>query len=106
MKTYTLRQAEDKLIGKIGDKSRNDYELRIKLIQFGQLIKEVRKEKGLTQMELGDLIGVTKSQISKLENGNSNMTIGTIFKIFEAMKSEIYFEVKQNKKIKGEKASS
>jgi len=95
MKTYKLKDVEDKLIGKIGKPERDDYELRIKLIQFGQLIKEVRKEKKLTQDQLGELIGVTKSQISKLENGTSNMTIGTIFKIFDAMKSEILFEVKE-----------
>jgi len=94
MKTYTLKEVEDKLVGKIGTNDRDDYELRIKLIQFGQLIKEVRKEKGMTQVELGKLISVTKSQISKLENGTSNMTIGTIFKIFEAMNSEIHFEVR------------
>jgi len=85
VKIYSLKEVEDNLIGKIGSRDRDDYELRIKLIQFGQLIKEVRKEKSLTQSELGILIGVTKSQISKLENGTSNMTIGTIFKIFEAM---------------------
>jgi len=93
MKTFTLKQVEDKFIGKIGNPKRDDYELRIKLIQFGQLIKEVRLEKGLTQSDLGELISVTKSQISKLENGTSNMTIGTIFRIFEAMNSEIKFEV-------------
>lgn len=95
MKTYTLKEVEDRLIGKMGTPQRDDYELKIKLIQFGQLIKEVRKEKDLTQDELGELIGVSKSQISKLENGTSNMTIGTIFKIFEAMNSEIHFEVKE-----------
>lgn len=94
MKVYTLKEVEDKLIGKIGTSKRDDYELKIKLLQFGQLIKEVRKANGLTQDELGELTGVTKSQISKLENGTSNMTICTIFKIFEAMKSEIHFEVK------------
>ncbi len=96
MKTYTLKEAEDSLIGKIGSRTRDDYELRIKLIQFGQLIKEVRNDKGMTQDELGQLIGVTKSQISKLENGTSNMTIGTIFKIFEALKSNVQFAVTSN----------
>lgn len=96
MKTYKLKEVEDKLIGKIGTPNRDDYELRIKLIQFGQLIKEVRKAKGLKQNELGDLIGVSKSQISKLENGTSNMTINTIFKIFEAMQSEVHFEVREH----------
>ena len=93
MKTYKLEQVEDKLIGKIGTPDRNDYEFRIKLLQFGQLIKNVRKGKGLTQQELGALIGVSKSQISKLENGTSNLTIGTIFRVFDAMDSEVRFEV-------------
>lgn len=94
MKTYSLKEVEDKLIGRIGTKERDDYELKLKLLQFGQLIKEVRINKDMTQDELGNLIGVTKSQISKLENGSSNMTIGTIFRIFKAMNSELHVEVK------------
>lgn len=94
MKTYKLKEVEDKLIGKIGTPNRDDYELRIKLIQFGQLIKEVRKAKRIKQNELAGLIGVSKSQISKLENGTSDMGISTIFKIFEAVQSEIHFEVR------------
>lgn len=94
MKTYTLTSVEDKLIGKVGTAERDDYELRLKLMQFGQLIKVVRKDKGLTQQQLGEMIGVSKSQISKLEKGTSNMTIATIFKVFDAMKSDIHFEVK------------
>lgn len=93
MKVYKLKEVEDFLIGEKGTQKRDDYELRIKLIQFGQLIKEVRTEKGLTQDGLGNLIGVTKSQISKLENGASNMTIGTIFRVFKALQSEVHFEV-------------
>jgi len=96
MRSYKLKEVEDKLIGKIGTSNRDDYELRIKLIQFGQLIKEVRKAKKLKQNELGDLIGVSKTQISKLENGTSDMTIHTIFKIFKVLQSEIYFEVREH----------
>ena len=93
MKTYKLKDVQDKLNGKIGTANWDDYELRIKLMQFGQLIKEVRKEKGVTQDQLGESIGVTKSQISKLDNGTSNITIGKIYKLFDAMKSEVLFEV-------------
>jgi len=100
MKTYKLKEVEDKLLGKIGTPTRDDYELRIKLMQFGQLIREVRLEKELSQEELGMRIDVSKSQISKLENGTSNMTIATIFKIFEAMKSEVYFEVRETQTAK------
>ncbi len=99
MKIYTLKEVEDKLLGKIGTPDRDDYELRVKLMQFGQLIKEVRREKSLSQEQLGNRIGVSKSQISKLENGTSNMTLATILKIFEAMKSELHFEVRAQEEL-------
>lgn len=37
----------------------------------GQLIEKYRKEKKLTQVELADKLGVSKSAISKWENGNN-----------------------------------
>lgn len=37
---------------------------------IGEFIAEMRKEKNLTQVELGDLLGVTNKTISRWENGN------------------------------------
>ena len=37
---------------------------------IGKFLKELRKEKDMTQEELGDKIGVTNKTISKWENGN------------------------------------
>lgn len=38
-------------------------------MEIGKLIKEARLEKGLTQQQLGDIVGVQKSAIAKYENG-------------------------------------
>lgn len=38
---------------------------------IGKFIQEIRKEKGLTQKELAELIGVSDKTISKWENGVS-----------------------------------
>jgi transcriptional regulator with XRE-family HTH domain len=38
-------------------------------MEVGSLIKEARLAKGLTQEELGKLVGVQKSAIAKYENG-------------------------------------
>ena len=35
----------------------------------GTKIKEIRKQKGLTQKQLGDLCGIADSNIRKYENG-------------------------------------
>ena len=38
-------------------------------MELGQKIKEARLQKGLTQQELGDIVGLQKSAIAKYENG-------------------------------------
>jgi len=92
-KTVSLDQIKDKYIGKVGTTNREIYEIELKLDLIGEMIKSARKKRKLTQEELGNLIGVQKSQISKLENGASNVTIGTILKVFEALKAKVNFKV-------------
>jgi transcriptional regulator with XRE-family HTH domain len=53
----------------------------------------------LTQEQLGELIGVQKSQISKLESSTNSATIDTILKVFKALKAEINFNVKLEKQM-------
>lgn len=94
MEAYTLAEIEDKHIGKKGTKERDEYEYELKMELLGRMIKVTRKEQNLTQEELGKLIGVNKSQISKLENHANSATIETILKVFNALKAEINFNVK------------
>ncbi len=60
------------------------------------MIKSVRKKRNLTQEQLGELIGVQKSQISKLERNTKNVTIETILKVFSALKANVKFSVEMN----------
>ena len=80
MKTHTLDEVQDKLIGKLGtpDRDRFEYELQMDLI--GKAIKQTRQERKLTQEDLGKLIGVKKAQISRLESNASNVTIDTLIR--------------------------
>lgn len=63
---------------------------------LGDVIRSVRKERNLTQEQLGELIGVQKSQISKLERNTKNVTIETILKVFKALKVNVKFSVEVN----------
>ncbi len=45
------------------------------------------------QEKLGEMIGVNKSQISKLENNANSARIETIIRVFSALKAEINFNV-------------
>ena len=93
MKTYSLSEMEDKYIGKKGTTQRDEYEYELRMDLLGQMIRTTRKEKNLTQEKLGKLIGVNKSQISKLENNANSATIETIIRVFKALKAEINFNV-------------
>jgi HTH-type transcriptional regulator/antitoxin HipB len=73
-------------------------DLYFRINSIGEAIKRTRKEQQLTQEQLGKLIGVQKSQISKLENNNRNVTLDTIQKVFNALKTNIHFILNPNEK--------
>lgn len=94
MKFRTLSEMKDKYIGKVGTNERDEYEYELQMEVLSKMIKTARLERNLTQEELGNLVGVQKSQISKLENHANSATIDTILKVFKALKADIHFNVK------------
>ena len=98
MKTYSLEELTDKYIGKKGTRKRDEFENELRLDILGQAIKEARKERNLTQEELGELVGVKKSQISKIENSTTDARFTTILKVFEALGAKVNFNVELNKR--------
>ncbi|MCD4792932.1 MAG: helix-turn-helix domain-containing protein [Bacteroidales bacterium] len=93
IKMYTLDQAIDKHIGEIGTKKRDKFEYELKMDILGEMIRKARKERHLTQTELGQLIGVQKSQISRIERNAKNVTLETILRVFRALKARVNFNV-------------
>ncbi len=93
MKTYTLDQVQDKLIGKTGTPERDKFEYDLQMDLIGKAIKQTRQERNMTQEQLGKLIGVQKAQISRLESNASNATIDTLIKVFAALKASVRLQV-------------
>lgn len=94
MKSYSLAEMKDRYIGQVGTIDRDNYEYELRMDVLGRMIKTARQERNLTQEQLGELIGVQKSQISKLESSANSATVDTILKVFKALKAEINFNVK------------
>lgn len=65
---------------------------------LGQAIKEARKERNLTQEQLGEPVSVQKVQISKIENSVKNARFETILKVFDALGAKVNFSVELNNK--------
>ena len=100
LKMFTLDEIKNEFIGEKGTEKRNLYEQELRLEILGDLIKKVRLQRNLTQQDLGDLIGVQRAQISKLENNTTNVTIDTILRVFGALKAKVSFNVElQNNKV-------
>lgn len=79
----TLDQFKDKHYGKVGTSRRDQLETGYENFKIGVLIQEARIEKGLTQEELAQKVGTTKSYISKIENNIKEERISTLQKIVE-----------------------
>ena len=56
---------------------------------LGANIKRIREEKGMTQQELASLCNFEKSNMSRLEAGNTNPTIYTLYKVAQALKIDL-----------------
>lgn len=93
MKTYTFDEAKDKYLGKKGSTERDRYENELRLDLLGEAIKQARKQRKLTQSQLGELFGVKKAQISKIENNLTDARFETILKVFRALNAKIHFNV-------------
>lgn len=88
-KTYSLEELTDSYIGEKGSIRREQFEFDLKLDILGDMIKQARKEKHLTQKQLGQLIGVQKAQISKIENNTKDVRFSTVLRVFEALKAKV-----------------
>lgn len=80
---------KDELWGPAGTPERDAMEARLKEdIQayfVGEAIRRARLRQNLTQEELGERVGVKRSQICKLENGKGSMTLFTMSRVFKAL---------------------
>jgi DNA-binding XRE family transcriptional regulator len=97
-KTVSLDTMIDKHIGKVGTERREAFENELRIDLLGQAIKQARQERNLTQEQLGDLVGVQKAQISKIENSVKNARFETILKVFDALGAKVNFNVELNNK--------
>ncbi len=97
-KTVSLDTMINKHIGKRGTSKREAFESELRIDLLGQAIKQARQERNLTQEQLGELVGVQKAQISKIENSVKNARFETIIKVFDALGAKVNFSVELNKR--------
>ena len=56
---------------------------------LGQILKSARNKKGLNQYQAGNLVGLTQAMVSRIERGESNARIDTLFRLLAALDMEM-----------------
>jgi transcriptional regulator with XRE-family HTH domain len=67
--------------GEIGTNTREAYEEGFEAFKLGVMIQSLRKEQGLTQEQLAEKCGTTKTYISRIENNASDIRLSTLMRI-------------------------
>lgn len=62
---------------------------KVYLKKLGQNIRRIRRQKGISQIELADQFDADSPTISRIEAGNTNPTIITLKKIADALEVEV-----------------
>jgi len=94
LKTTSLNAMIDKHIGERGTPKRETFENELKIDLLGHAVKQARLERHLTQQQLGELVGVQKAQIAKVENSIRTSRFETVMKVFDALGTRVSFQGK------------
>ena len=96
LKLKSFDEMQDEFFGKIGTPKRDAFEKKVEKAyqeyKMGEAIKQARKANNLTQEQLGEKIGVQKSQISRLERGHG-ITFSTMARIFKDMNIPAFLDM-------------
>jgi len=71
----------DRQYGKRGNEAREIYEQEFEAFRLGVMLQELRKEQGMTQEQLAEKCGTTKTYISRIENNASDIRLSTLMRI-------------------------
>ena len=84
----------DQQYGKRGTVKREKFEEGFEAFKLGVMLQELRKGQGLTQEQLAEKCGTTKTYISRIENDASDIRLSTIMRIIrEGFGEQLRFSV-------------
>lgn len=83
----------DQKYGPVGSESRAKFETEAYAFFFGKEIEDARKQVKLTQSELAEKVGTSKTYISRIENGHIDPKVSTFYRIMNALGYRISFSL-------------
>lgn len=83
----------DAEVGKVGTQERAEFDAKAKAWYFGEILKERRKELGLTQKELALIVGRERTYINRIEKGETDLQVSSLIRIAAALGLMLRLEV-------------
>lgn len=80
-KIVTFEEHLNREYGKRGTKLREKYEQNFEAFKIGVMLQELREKNNMTQQQLADKCGTTKTYISRIENDASDIRLSTLLRI-------------------------
>lgn len=77
--------------GEEGTASRAEFETGVDAFILGERIKEEREKAGMTLQQLAEKAGTPKTDISRVESGQADIRLSTLFKIFQGLGRRVSF---------------
>jgi len=60
------------------------------IVQLGKKIRRIRKQNKVSQEELAEKVGLHSTTLGRIERGESNPPVYTVYKISQALKTPIH----------------
>lgn len=60
-----------------------------RIIAFGKRVREIRKQKGISQEKLAELSNIDRSYMGNIERGEKNVTLKKVYEICDALEIDI-----------------
>lgn len=81
----TANQLLDEEYGKEGTESRRDFDAKAMAWYYAELLREERKKQHISQTQLANIIGKSRTYITALEKGQTDMQLSTFLMMSRAL---------------------
>lgn len=89
----TLDELLDAEYGKVGTPSRDQFDAEAEAFCLAATLREERLQAGISQAELAERAGVPRSTVSKVENGNSHVSLAMAARLFNSVGRQLRISV-------------
>lgn len=72
-------------VGAPGTPERAEFDAKARAWYYGEVLRERRKELGITQKELGERVGRDRTYINRIEKGETDLQLSSFLRIAEAL---------------------